>query len=239
MPCKRITPLEGIDPAGWIMIPLYDTVRSHKFPFITFTLIAANLLAFLYLTQLDTPTLQRFILTWGLIPGRFVGEPLSEWLYILTSMFLHGGWLHILGNMWILFIFGDNVEASMGGLRYLIFYILAGTAAALLQIYIRPVSTTPMIGASGAVAGVLGAYLILFPRSRIASLVFLLVMFTIVEIPAFVFLLAWIGLQVYSGLFAIQESGVAWWAHVGGFIFGAFMVSFFVLNRRGVYRDWQ
>lgn len=227
-----------MDSAGWIMIPLYDTVRSRKFPFVTLVLIAANLLAFLYETRLDTPALQRLIFTWGLIPGRFVADPSSAWVLILSSMFLHGGWLHILSNMWVLFIFGDNVEASMGGLRYLIFYLLAGAAAALLQIYILPASAAPLIGASGAIAGVLGAYLVLFPRARIASLVFILVMFTIIEIPAFLFLLFWIGLQVYSGLFAVQGSGVAWWAHIGGFIFGALMVSLFAVRRRA-YRYWE
>lgn len=224
------------------MIPLYDTVRSHKFPFITLTLIAANALVFLYELQLGTSSLQRLIFTWGLIPSRFLSDPSSGWFYMVTAMFLHGGWLHILSNMWVLFIFGDNVEASMGGLRYLIFYILAGTAAALLQIYIWPASSTPMIGASGAIAGVLGAYLILFPRSRIASLVFVFILFTVIEIPAFLFLLVWIGLQVYSGLFAIHGSagsGIAWWAHIGGFIFGIVMVSFFATKRRAAYKDWQ
>jgi membrane associated rhomboid family serine protease len=218
------------------MIPLYDTVRSHKFPFVTLALISANLLIFLFETQLNAYSLQRFIFTWGLIPGRFLADPFTGWLFIITSMFLHGGWLHIVSNMWVLFIFGNNVEASMGGLRYLIFYILAGTAAALLQVYIQPASLTPLIGASGAIAGVLGAYLILFPRARIASLVFLFIIFTIVEIPASILLLLWLGLQVYSGLFSVQGSGIAWWAHIGGFIFGAVMVSFFAIRRRA-YQD--
>ena len=224
------------------MIPLYDTVRSHKIPVITLTLISVNVLAFLYEAQMDASNLQRFIYTWGLIPGRFTSHPSSGWLFILTSMFLHGGWLHILSNMWILFIFGDNVEESMGGLRYLIFYLLAGAAAALLQTYIHPASLTPVIGASGAIAGVLGAYLILFPRARVASLVFLFILFTVVEIPASILLLGWIGLQVLSGWFAMQgggSGGIAWWAHVGGFIFGVLMVSFFAIKRRAVYGDWQ
>ena len=224
------------------MIPLYDTARSHKFPLITVALIVANVLAFLYESQMDKPTLQGFIYTWGLIPSRFLCDPSAGWLLILTSMFLHGGWFHIINNMWVLFIFGDNVEAGMGRIRYLVFYLLCGAAAALLQSYILPASDRPMIGASGAIAGVLGAYLILFPRSRIASLVPLFLIFTIVEIPAFIFLLFWIGLQVYSGLFSIQGgggSGIAWWAHIGGFIFGVLMVSFFTIGRRGIYRDLQ
>jgi membrane associated rhomboid family serine protease len=220
------------------MIPLYDTVRSHKFPLVTLAIITANVFVFLYEVQLDPYSLRSFIFTWGLIPSRFGEHPVLGWIFVLTSMFLHGGWLHLLSNMWVLFIFGHNVEASMSGRRFLIFYLLAGAAAALLQVFIEPNSTTPMIGASGAIAGVLGAYLVLFPRARIASLVFLIFIFTIVEIPASFLLLFWLGLQVYSGLFSMQGSGIAWWAHIGGFISGAVMVSFFVIRRRA-FEDWQ
>ncbi len=220
------------------MIPLYDTVRSQKFPIITLALIAANTLVFFHESQLNQYAFQRFIYTWGLTPILFMSHPASGWPFIFTSMFLHGGWLHLISNMWILFVFGHNVEASMGGLRYLIFYLLACAAAALLQIYVQPESSTPMIGASGAIAGVLGAYLILFPRARIASLVALIFFFTIVEIPAAIFLLLWMGLQVYSGLFTSQ-AGVAWWAHIGGFLFGAVMVSLFAVRRKAIYGDWQ
>jgi len=139
--------------------------------------------------------------------------------------------------MWFLFIFGDNVEARIGGVRYLIFYLLSGAAAGLLQTYILPASQVPMIGASGAIAGVLGAYLILFPRSRIASLVPIFFIFTIIEIPAMLFLIFWFVSQLYSGLFAIQGgggSGIAWWAHIGGFAFGVIMIFFF--RRRTTYR---
>jgi membrane associated rhomboid family serine protease len=220
------------------MIPLYDTVRSHKFPIVTLTLIAANIFVFFHESQLGSYTFPRFINTWGLIPSLFVSNPTSGWPHIFTSMFLHGGWLHIISNMWVLFVFGHNVEASMGSFRYLIFYLLAGTAAALLQVYVRPTSTAPMIGASGAIAGVLGAYLILFPRARIASLVFFFIIFTIVEVPAAIFLLLWMGLQVYSGLFN-ASGGIAWWAHIGGFLFGVLMVSLFAIRRKTVDRDWQ
>jgi membrane associated rhomboid family serine protease len=220
------------------MIPLFDTVRSHKFPLITVALLAANILVFFHESQLGSYAFPRFIYTWGLTPSIFTSNPFSGWPFIFTSMFLHGGWLHIFSNMWILFVFGHNVEASMGSFRYLIFYLLAGIAAALLQIYIQPESPNPLIGASGAIAGVLGAYLVLFPRARIASLIFLIVFFTIVEIPAAVYLLLWMGLQVYSGLFS-AESGIAWWAHIGGFVFGAVMVSLFADRRRATYGDWQ
>jgi membrane associated rhomboid family serine protease len=200
-------------------------------------LIIANILAFLYEIQLDPAALQRFIFEWGIIPAELLADPSAEWRTIFTSMFLHGGWFHIINNMWVLFIFGDNVEARMGGIRYLIFYLLSGVAAVLLQTYVLPSSTEPMIGASGAVAGILGAYLILFPRSRIASLVPILFIFTIIEIPAVLFLVFWFVSQLYSGLFAIRgggDSGIAWWAHIGGFLFGVIMVFFF--RKKTVYR---
>jgi membrane associated rhomboid family serine protease len=222
------------------MFPLYDTVRSRTFPVINLMLILMNVLAFLYEIQMGPSTLKEFIFEWGLIPARLLSDSSSAWKTIFTSMFLHGGWFHIINNMWVLFIFGDNVEARLGGIRYLIFYLLSGVAAVLLQTYILPFSATPMIGASGAVAGVLGAYLILFPHSRIASLVPILFIFTIIEIPAVIFLLFWFGSQLYSGLFAIQGSngsGIAWWAHIGGFLFGIIMVFFF--RTRTTYRSWE
>lgn len=219
------------------MFPLYDTVRSRTFPLINIIIVLVNVLAFLYELRLAPAMLKEFIFTWGLIPAQFISNPNAAWPNIFSSMFLHGGWFHIINNMWVLLIFGDNVEAGMGKIRYLIFYLLSGVAAGLLQTYILPASQTPMIGASGAVAGVLGAYLILFPRSRIASLVPILFIFTIVEIPAMLFLIFWFFSQLYSGLGAIQgggQSGIAWWAHIGGFAFGVLMVFFF--RQRTPYR---
>jgi len=218
------------------MFPLYDTARSRKFPLINLLLIALNGLAFFSEFRMAPGELEAFIFANGLIPAQFLANPSAEWMTIFTSMFLHGGWFHILSNMWVLFIFGDNIEARMGGIRYLIFYLLSGISAGLLQAYILPSSTVPMIGASGAVAGVLGAYLILYPRSRIASLVPIFFIFTLVELPAFVFLVFWFISQLYSGLFSLQGSagGIAWWAHIGGFVFGIFIALFF--RRRTVYR---
>ena len=220
------------------MIPLYDTARTRKFPLVNLTLIVANVLVFLYELQLGSSAAQEFMYTWGLVPARLVSAPGGAWETIYTSMFLHGGWFHILSNMWVLFIFGDNVEARMGRMKYLIFYVLSGTAAGLLQTYILPTSQIPMVGASGAIAGVLGAYLVLFPRSRVASLVPIFFIFTIVEIPAFLFLIFWFFSQLYSGLFSIQGgagSGIAWWAHIGGFVFGLLMSFFFANRRRTTY----
>jgi len=202
-------------------------------------LIAANVLVFLYELQLSSSALERFIFTWGMVPARLISDPANAWITIFTAMFLHGGWFHLLSNMWFLYIFGDNVEARMGGVRYLIFYLLSGVAAVLLQSYVLSTSQEPMIGASGAIAGVLGAYLVSFPRSRIASLVPILFIFTIIEVPAVIFLVFWFVTQLYSGLFAMQganASGIAWWAHIGGFIFGVIMVIFFA--RRDPYRSY-
>lgn len=222
------------------MFPLYDTARSHKFPIINLTLIAANALAFLYQLQMGPDALEGFIFTWGLIPARLMADPANTWNTIYSSMFLHGGWFHILNNMWVLFIFGDNVEARMGSLKYLVFYLLGGTAAGLLQTYVLPSSQVPMIGASGAVAGVLGAYLVLFPRSRVASLVPIFFIFTVIEIPAFIYLIFWFVSQLYSGWLSFQGvggSGIAWWAHIGGFLFGLFM-SFVFARRQPRYRSY-
>lgn len=222
------------------MFPLYDTARSRRFPFINLALIIANVLAFLYELRMGPGALEQFIVTWGLIPSRLLGDPASTWNTIYSSMFLHGGWFHIINNMWVLFIFGDNVEARMGGIKYLAFYLLSGTVAGLLQTFILPSSQTPMIGASGAVAGVLGAYLVLFPRSRVASLVPIFFIFTIVELPAFIYLLFWFLSQLYSGWLSIQGgtgSGIAWWAHIGGFVFGLFM-SFVFASGRTTYRSY-
>jgi membrane associated rhomboid family serine protease len=223
------------------MIPLYDTTRTRTFPLVNLGLILLNALVFLIEIQLAPSALRSFIFTWGLVPANLLSDPGGRWQTIFSSMFLHGGWFHIISNMWVLFIFGDNVEARLGKLRYLIFYLLSGVAAALLQAYVWPTSAEPMIGASGAIAGVLGAYLILFPSSRIASLVPILFILTIVEVPALIFLVFWFITQLYSGLFMVNggaESGIAWWAHIGGFLFGMLMVSFFARRRVATYRSY-
>lgn len=218
------------------MIPLYDTARTRRVPIVTWLLIALNVIVFIYEMGLSSGALEGLLRTWGLVPARLLSQPATAWITILSSMFLHGGWLHILSNMWILFIFGDNVEDRMGGSRYLVFYVLSGVAAALLQSFLLSGSGEPMIGASGAIAGVLGAYLILFPHARVASLVPILFIFTIVNVPATLFLLFWFVSQLFSGWLALggaAGSGVAWWAHVGGFVFGILTVSLFA--RRTAY----
>ena len=214
-------------------------MRTRRIPLVNWVLIAANVVVFLYELKIGPSALNSFVRTWGLVPARLFGDPSTVWITIFTAMFLHGGWLHILSNMWVLFIFGDNVEDRMGKTGYLVFYLLSGMAAALLESYVMLSSQMPMIGASGAIAGVLGAYLVLFPRARVASLVPIFLIFTLIEIPAFVFLLFWFASQLFSGFLALEGAdagGIAWWAHVGGFLFGMIAVSFFA--RRQTYRIW-
>ena len=213
------------------MIPLRDAIPSHSFPAATVVLIALNVLAFLYELSLGRD-LDRFIMQYGAIPLRFIlaGQmeqvsTLERFLPLFTSMFLHGGWLHVGGNMLYLWIFGDNVEDRLGHLRFVLFYLACGLAAALAQIYMHPSSKIPMVGASGAVAGVLGAYLILFPHSRVLALIPILFFFQLVELPAVLFLIFWFGMQFLSGAVSITgasqtSEGVAWWAHIGGFVTG-------------------
>ena len=218
------------------MIPLYDTARTRGVPIMTWLLIAANVAVFVFEIRMSAGPLERFVRTWGLVPAQLLSQPGTEWVKILTSMFLHGGWIHILSNMWILLIFGDNVEERMGGVGYLIFYLLSGVAAGLLQSFAMRSSAEPMIGASGAIAGVLGAYLILFPHARVASLVPILFIFTVINVPATLFLLFWFVSQLFSGWLVLggaSGSGVAWWAHVGGFVFG--MLVAIIFARRRVY----
>jgi membrane associated rhomboid family serine protease len=222
------------------MIPLYDTLRPRRFPLVNWLIIGANVLAFLYELQLNPGELRGFIETWGVVPAQLTGNPSEEWVSLFTAMFLHGGWFHILSNMWVLFIFGDNVEDRMGGFNYLLFYLLSGIAAGLLQSFIMPSSPIAMVGASGAIAGVLGAYLLLFPGARVASLVPILFIFTLIEIPAIIFLLFWFVSQLFSGLISLEGAsggGIAWWAHIGGFLFGMFAVNLFA-RRRTYYRTW-
>jgi membrane associated rhomboid family serine protease len=205
-------------------------------PLVNWLLIALNILVFLYEISLSPTALDRVTSMWGLVPARLMVQPATAWTAIFTSMFLHGGWFHILSNMWVLFIFGDNVEDRMGGSRYLMFYLLSGVAAAVLQSFLLAGSREPMIGASGAIAGVLGAYLILYPRARVASLVPIFFIFTVIEIPATIFLLFWFVSQLFSGWLTLggaSGSGVAWWAHVGGFVFGMLAVHGFA--RRPAY----
>jgi membrane associated rhomboid family serine protease len=215
------------------MIPLRDSQPSSSFPFVTVMLIALNVAVFLYQISLDAWQLNNFISRYAVVPDRFQVTDL------LTSMFLHGGWMHLIGNMWFLWIFGDNIEDILGHGKYLIFYIGCGIAAALVHALLNPYSRLPTVGASGAIAGVMGAYLVKFPHSRILTLVPIIIFFTTLEIPAFLMLLYWFFIQIFSGIGSVGYSqvsrgGVAWFAHVGGFVAGVVFV--YVLGARERYR---
>jgi membrane associated rhomboid family serine protease len=216
------------------MIPLRDDNPSSSAPIVTWLLILANIVVFVYMLLLQSETaLNRFILAFGAIPGEITGRaggaPISHYPTLITSLFLHGGWLHIGGNMLYLWIFGDNVEDLMGHGRFLIFYLISGLAAAWTHIALSPASTVPLIGASGAIAGVLGAYLVLFPRARILSLIPFGVFSRLYPIPALLFLPLWFLLQLAYGALSLggEGAGVAFWAHVGGFLAGVILVRLF------------
>ena len=205
------------------MIPLRDTIPSRTFPAVNLLLIAANSVCFLYELSLGEQ-LNEFVDRFGLIPAA-LDLPAANLRPLVTSMFLHSGWLHLFGNMLFLYIFGDNVEDRLGHVRYLLFYVLSGIAAALTQALTMASSTVPMIGASGAIAGVSGAYFLFYPTARVVTLVPIFFFFQIVEIPAVVFLLLWFLMQLFYGFATISIAGravggVAWWAHIGGFVFG-------------------
>jgi membrane associated rhomboid family serine protease len=196
-------------------------------------ILISTTLVFVYELSLTPPELERFIQAFALVPARWQSDPVYFAITIFTSMFMHAGWFHFLSNMWVLYIFGDNVEDRMGPASYLVFYLLSGTAAALLQTYFFASSSIPTLGASGAIAGVLGAYILLYPRARVATLVPLFFVLTVMDIPAIVFLGFWFVSQLFSGIASIgvDAGGVAWWAHIGGFVFGLLMVYVFAQRR--------
>lgn len=222
------------------MIPLRDTVRSRSTPFVNYTLIAVNLVIFVYEVTLPGEWFRRFVLGYGLVPAQLTLQHPLAYLTLVSSAFLHGSWLHVLSNMWVLFIFGDNVEDRMGHGRYLAFYLLSGVAAGLVQAGFAAHSSVPTIGASGAIAGVLAAYLLFYPSGRVLTLIPLFIFPWLMEIPAFVFLGIWFLLQLWSGVMALgqlgstQVSGIAWWAHVGGFAFGLLAAWAFARRRQGL-----
>jgi membrane associated rhomboid family serine protease len=196
-------------------------------------ILAANTLVFLFQLSLGERGLEWFVNNFAMVPARWQFQPGWFAITLVTSMFMHGGWIHFLSNMWILFIFGDNVEDRMGPIGFLGFYLLGGLAAGLLQFSIAPNSLIPTLGASGAIAGVMGAYIVLFPSARVVTLIPIFFFFTTVNIPAVLYLGIWFVTQFYSGLMslgAVTMGGVAWWAHIGGFVFGLLMVRRFLFR---------
>ena len=218
------------------MLPLRDVNPTRHFPLMTVILIAINVLVFIYELILG-PQLEGFVQSWAIIPYEIthgVDLPPASiqpiYLTLITAMFLHGGFVHIAGNMLFLWIFGNNIEDAMGSLRFLVFYLLRGLAAAFAQIAVGPNSDVPNIGASGAIAGVLGAYLLLFPRAEVQTLVFLGFFVRLVRLPALLFLGLWFVLQLFSGVAGLgmeAMGGVAWFAHIGGFIAGIVLINLF------------
>src|SRR5450759_364101 len=215
------------------MFPLSDVIPSRTVPFVTVGLIVTNVVVFLYQLILPDPLLQAFVARWAVVPAGF------WWPSLLTSQFLHAGWLHILANMLYLWVFGDNVEDRLGHGRYLVFYLGAGAAAGVIQILFNPFSSVPMLGASGAIAAVMGAYFVLYPQSRVLTAIFLVIFFDLVEIPAIFFLGIWFLTQLLSGVGSIgltnAAGGTAFWAHTSGFAMGVAVGA--VLRRRD--RRWQ
>src|SRR5438270_1483890 len=225
------------------MFPIRDTIPRKSVPIATWTIIAINCVVFFFELSMPEDTLQRFFYMFGIVPARFthptwamlVGLPIDDYWPLLTSMFLHGGWLHIIGNMWTLWIFGDNVEERMGPVRFVIFYLLCGLIAGVVHLYTNANSTVPTVGASGAIAGVMGAYFILYPYARIIVMIPIFIFPFFFEMPAVLYLGFWALTQVFSGTLSLatpgQVGGVAWWAHVGGFAAGMLLQFLFVKPR--------
>jgi hypothetical protein len=226
------------------MIPIRDAIRSKTFPVVNLLIIIANGIAFLWQLY-QGPHLREALYFYGIVPLRYSNPEISVQFTFLeqafpfiTSMFLHGGFFHILGNMWFLYIFGDNIEDRLGHIRYLIFYLLCGIAAGVIHLYTNWSSGIPTIGASGAISGIMGAYLLLYPRSRIYTLIPIFFFFQFVEIPAFIFLGYWLLIQVFSASLTPKHvGGVAWWAHIGGFVVGLVFIKIFdLIPRMGLGR---
>ncbi len=225
------------------MIPLKDDIPSRTVPFVNYALLLANTAVFLYTLTLGS-RLQSFFFHYGAVPALFkagyllnaagVIQPVSHlhvYLTLVTSLFLHAGWFHFLGNMLYLWIFGDNIEDRMGHFRYLVFYLLCGVLANLAHLYFNPGLTVPSLGASGAISGVLGAYLVLYPRARVVALVPIFFFLQILQVPAFFFLIFWF-LQQFLAAALGAQGGIAWWAHIGGFLAGMVLVFVFQKKKR-------
>ncbi len=234
------------------MIPLRDDIPTRRFPVVTVSLIAVNTLVFLFEALLGSEANQ-LIDALGIVPHRFITAPYQPlvWLTLITAMYLHGGWMHLIGNMLYLWIFGNNVEDNMGRGRFFIFYTLSGLISGLAEIAASPNSMIPGIGASGAIAGVLGAYLLLYPHAKVRTLVPLPYIYTTVDLPASLVLGSWFVMQLFNGVVAlsvvVQTGGIAWWAHIGGFVAGMLLLPLF--RRReppagyspygGLYDNWR
>lgn len=220
------------------MIPYKDDNPTSSVPLVTIGIIALNVMVFLW--ELLSPLEQRQIVySYGAIPSNLLSsgksQPVHPVVTIFSSMFLHGGFLHVAGNMLYLWIFGDNIEDRLGHIRFLLFYLIAGVTAAYSHTFTDPGSLTPMIGASGAVSGVLGAYILLFPHARVHTLLFFGFFWTVVRVPAVVIIGFWIILQLVNGMISkgiVSQGGVAWFAHIGGFLFGLLTIRLWLFGKK-------
>lgn len=228
------------------MIPLRDTARSRSVPLVNWALVGINLLVFLFEASLGPRQLAGFTRAFGLVPARLLANPVpGQLLTLITSTFVHGGWWHLIGNLWVLIIFGDNVEDRMGHFRYLLFYLICGVASGAAHLAIGPLSPVPTVGASGAISGVMGAYVLLFPQARVLTFIPWFFMPWLVEIRALLFIGIWFVSQLFNGLFSLGSAGaigtyggVAWWAHVGGFVAGLLLVRPFERKRYYPGEQW-
>ncbi len=227
------------------MFPIRDTIRSRSFPIVNWAIIILNVLVFFFQTNLSASGMERFVNDFALIPAKIdLSQPMSL-LPFVTHIWLHGSLFHIISNMWMLVIFGDNVEDRLGSLRYLLFYVLGGIAAGILQFVFTINPNIPAVGASGAIAAVMGAYFLFFPNSRVVTFVPIFLFGWFMHIPSFIFLGIWFGTQLLNGVTELTAlagqdmGGVAWWAHIGGFAFGLLMANLFAIGRkpRRHYRD--
>lgn len=211
------------------MIPLRDSTPSHHFPLVTVVLIGLNLYIFYFQTTLGAKGMEQFIYTFGLVPSYYNHQvPAVGYIPFLSSMFLHGSWMHVIGNMWILWLFGDNVEDRMGKGKFLLFYLICGVIAGLTHYVVSPTSPVPVVGASGAVAGVMGAYFLMFKKSRVLTFV---PPFFLFNLPAWIYLGFWAVSQLYCGTAGLMTSScqqIAFWAHIGGFAAGMILHRFFL-----------
>lgn len=207
------------------MFPLRDSEPTQSTPLVTMLLIALNVAVFIYQLTLDPFSLNEFLRAWGTVPRNF------EISSLLTSMFLHGGWMHLLGNVWFLWVFGDNIEDILGRGKYLAFYLLCGAIGGIAHVLSSPASALPAIGASGAISGVMGAYMLRFPHSRVKTLIVFVIFITTIEVPALLMIGYWFVMQLFSGVGHLamasgDQGGTAWFAHIGGFLAGILLIRF-------------
>jgi membrane associated rhomboid family serine protease len=225
------------------MIPLRDRLPTRTTPVVNYVLLALNALAFLWQIASAEVGYTALVVDWGFVPARFLADPVGQLVTVFASMFLHGGWLHIGGNMLFLWVFGDNVEDALGHGRYALFYLCGGFLAAIAQLTVDPTSTVPMVGASGAIAAVLAGYVSLYPKARVLVLFPVLVIFLFFEFPAWLVVLEWFVLNVVQGMAALgsqEGGGVAWFAHIGGFLAGLVLVRIGMIGRDRIpYEPWH